>query len=117
MIQMTDTTTLVLIIGAGATAFGAVNQLAKWGIESVKSRNAPSLPPLSRNGNGRGFTPECEVLLKQTHGLVISTDRKLEATAILLDTRLEALVEQGKEQILATREIGVKLEERSTRRE
>lgn len=117
MFQLTETTTLVLLIGAGSVAFGAFNQLAKWGIESVKARKEPLPRPFPRNGNSRGFTPECEVLLKQTHGLAISTDRKLEATGILLEERLGALIDLGRDQIQATRDLGEKFEERPSRRE
>ena len=117
MVQMTDSTPLVLLMGAGSVDFGAVNQLAKWGMETLKGRAG------NGNGNGAGGgvavgdRAEFMVLLKQTHGLAIATDRRLENLSTVLEGKLGILISQGEKQIDATRDIVEKIEERSSRRE
>lgn len=113
MIQDMVDPVLIAVVGVGAAAFGAVNQLAKWGLETLRTKNRSNgSSQAKRSGNGRQIVqlpPECDVLMKQTHGLVISTDRRLEVMEHVLGERLKAMHDTGREQLKATKDLGDKI--------
>lgn len=95
-----DSTTIALVIGGFGVVAGMVNQLSKWGIESLKTRH--HLPPSTGRSNGRtngkGFTSADHLLLTQAHEAAVDTDRKLDGLIATLNLQLERGLEESRNQ-------------------